>query len=64
MRRAIAILSLAALILVAFIATGLVAPRPKTDASMASVQAGMSIYSLDTGHPNMKNLPVQDAPLP
>ena len=63
MRRAIAILSLAALILVAFIATGLVAPRAKTDAS-ASVHAGMSIYSLDTGHPNMKNLPVQDAPLP
>ena len=64
MRRAIVILSLAALILVAFIATGLVAPGPKTDASTASVNAGMSIYGLHTSHPNMKNLPVQDAPLP
>ena len=28
------------------------------------VQSTMSIYDLDVGHPNMKNLPVQEIPLP
>ena len=28
------------------------------------VQNAMSIYDLDVGHPNMKNLPVQEIPLP
>ena len=28
------------------------------------VQSTMSIYNLDVGHANMKNLPVQEIPLP
>jgi hypothetical protein len=28
------------------------------------LQNTMSIYDLDVGHPNMKNLPVQEIPLP
>jgi hypothetical protein len=28
------------------------------------VQSTMSVYALDVGHPNMKNLPVQEIPLP
>ena len=28
------------------------------------VQSTMSIYDLDVGHANMKNLPVQEIPLP
>ena len=28
------------------------------------VQNAMSIYDLDVGHPNMKNLPGQEIPLP
>ena len=35
-----------------------------TEATGNPVQNTMSIYDLDVGHANMKNLPVQEIPLP
>ena len=35
-----------------------------TEATGSPVQNTVSIYDLDVGHPNMKNLPVQEIPLP
>ena len=35
-----------------------------TEATGNPVQSTMSIYDLDVGHPNMKNLPGQEIPLP
>jgi hypothetical protein len=35
-----------------------------TEATGNPVQSTMSVYALDVGHPGMKNLPVQEIPLP
>ncbi len=35
-----------------------------TEATGSPVQNTVSAYDLHVGHPNMKNLPVQEAPLP
>jgi hypothetical protein len=35
-----------------------------TEATGSTAQSAMSIYDLDVGHANMKNLPVQEIPLP
>ncbi len=35
-----------------------------TDTTQSPIQDAMSIYDLHAGYPNMKNLPVQEAPLP
>jgi hypothetical protein len=35
-----------------------------TEASGGPSQSTLSIYDLGNGHPNMKNLPVQQIPLP
>ena len=34
------------------------------EATANPAQSTMSIYALDVGHAHMKNLPVQEAPLP
>ena len=65
MRRTIAIVAFAAAFLVC-IAVVVAAPgiRVGTKGVDNSIQSAMSIYDLHVGHPNMKNLPVQEAPLP
>ncbi len=35
-----------------------------SEATESQPQNAVSIYGLHVGHPNMKNLPVQEAPLP
>ncbi len=35
-----------------------------TEATQSPIQDAMSIYDLHVGYPNMKNLTVQEAPLP
>jgi hypothetical protein len=35
-----------------------------TEATGSSSRSTLSIYDLDNGHPNMKNLPVQQPPWP
>ena len=35
-----------------------------TEATGSPIQNGLSIHDLHVGHPNMKNLPVQEIPLP
>jgi hypothetical protein len=42
------------------VANGNTAAIPEATGSPST----LSIYSLDVGHPNMKNLPVQEIPLP
>ena len=63
MRRAATIGSLAVLVLIGFLALGLIAPRQQTDAN-ASVRAGMSVFDLHLKHRGMNSLPVQEVPLP
>ncbi len=42
----------------------LVVTKGTTEATKSPIQGTMSIYDLDAGYPNMKDLPVQEAPLP
>jgi hypothetical protein len=56
MRTAFAVLALFA------VANGNTAAVPEANGSPS--QSTLSIYDLDVGHPNMKNLPVQEIPLP
>ncbi len=35
-----------------------------TETTQSPIQNAMSIYDLHVGYPNMKDLPVQEAPLP
>ncbi len=55
------IVTVAALILAGAIFKVMIAPS-KTVANVET--STISTYDLDVGHPNMKNLPVQEAPLP
>ncbi len=42
----------------------LVVTKGTTEATKGPIQGTMSIYDLHAGYPNMKDLPVQEAPLP
>ncbi len=42
----------------------LVITKGTTEATKNPIQGTMSIYDLHVGYPNMKDLPVQEAPLP
>jgi hypothetical protein len=58
--------TLAAIILVLLVGFGfkiIVAP-PRTVAATEPNPVTLAVYDLHVGHPNMKNLPVQEAPLP
>jgi hypothetical protein len=65
MRRAVIIATVA--VLVGLIIKIVVAPSKTvagTETTSSSIQTAMPIYDLHIGHPNMKNLPVQEAPRP
>ena len=64
MRRAVMISAVAVLVLIAFLAIGLVAPSQQSDTAKASIHAGISTFDLHLKHPGMKNMPAEEAPLP
>ena len=51
-------------VVLAFLIVALSRTVGLTEATGNPVQSTMSIYALDVGHANMKNLPVQEIPLP
>ncbi len=42
----------------------LVVTKATTEPTKSPIQGTMSVYDLHVGYPNMKDLPVQEAPLP
>jgi hypothetical protein len=65
MRRTITIATVAALFLVGVAVIAAEGNRGASTQLMDnSIQTAMPIYNLHVGHPNMKNLPVQEPPLP
>jgi len=67
MRRALIIATVALLALAGAVVSGMVAPRTtvaETDATDGSQQISVPVYDLHVRHPNIKTLPVQDAPQP
>ena len=65
MRRTIAIATFTALFLLGVVVIAAEGNRVAGTQEMDnSIQTAMPIYNLHVGHPDMKNLPVQEPPLP